>query len=68
MERLEIKKVKGKSYYYYSKWGWQDGKYRRLWQRYLGTAEAVLKKISESEERQKALYAEVFRFGAPIAL
>ena len=68
MERLEIKKVKGKSYYYYSKWGWQDGKCRRLWQRYLGTAEAVIKKITESEEQKKILYADVFQFGVPIAL
>jgi len=69
MERLEIKKIKGKSYYYYSKWGRVNGgKCRRIWQRYLGTAEAVIKKITGSEARQKVLYADVFQFGVPNAL
>ena len=70
MERLEVKCIKGRNYYYYSKWGWKDGKCRRLWQQYLGTLETVLKKLTskEQDKPQKALYAEVFQFGLPIAL
>lgn len=69
VERLEIKSIKGKKYFYYSKWGRVNGKCRRLWQRYLGTTEAVIKKLTETDpEHRKALYAEVFQFGAPVAL
>ena len=68
MERLEVKKIKGKNYYYYSKWGWENGKCRRLWQRYLGTGEAVIQKLNAVGENPIALYAEISQFGAPIAL
>jgi len=33
MERLETKKISGHTYYYYSEWGWVNGKCRRKWQR-----------------------------------
>ena len=42
MERLEDKTVKGKTYYYYSHWGWRDGRCRRLWQKYLGKLEDIV--------------------------
>ena len=42
MERLEAKTVKGKTYYYYSHWGWRDGRCRRLWQKYLGKLEDIV--------------------------
>lgn len=64
MERLEVKKIKGKTYYYYSKWGRVNGgRCRRIWQRYLGTAESLLKMINNKEEKRKPIYAEVFQFG-----
>lgn len=68
MERLEVKRINGKSYYYYSKWGKVKGKCRRLWQRYLGTAESLLEKIKGNEKQQTPLYAEVFQYGLPVAL
>ena len=66
MERLERKSVNGHTYYYYSKWGWVDGKCRRLWQKYLGK----LEDIAAAVERGGAapLCAEVFQWGLPEAL
>lgn len=56
MERLEIKTIKGKKYYYHSKWGRKDGKPRRLWQKYIGTLEDLLAKCSNSREGTADLY------------
>ncbi len=33
MERLETKQIHDQTYYYYFKWGWVDGKCRRMWQK-----------------------------------
>jgi transposase len=65
MERLERKKIKGKYYYYYSKWGWKDGKCRRLWQKYLGSLERIVKAV---EGGDAPICAEVFQFGQAVAL
>jgi transposase len=65
MERLEKKKINGKEYYYYSKWGWKDGKCRRLWQKYLGKLEDIAKAV---EGGDAPAYAEVFDFGLSKAL
>ncbi len=65
MERLEAKKIKGRTYYYYSKWAWVDGKCRRVWQKYLGTLEKIAK-MAEAEE-SAPLHAEVFQWGLPVA-
>ena len=65
MERLESKKVNGNTYYYYSKWGWKNGKCRRLWQKYLGKLENIVKAV---EGGPVPSYAEVFQFGLPTAL
>ncbi len=65
MERLESKQISGRTYYYYSKWAWVNGKCRRIWQKYLGT----LKKIAKAIDGGPApLYAEIFQWGLPIAL
>ena len=65
MERLEAKKINGRTYYYYSKWAWTDGKCRRVWQKYLGT----LKNIAKSVDGGPApLCAEIFQWGLPITL
>ncbi|MFZ4779003.1 MAG: IS1634 family transposase [Terrimicrobiaceae bacterium] len=66
MERLEIKKIKGHSYYYYSKWGWVNGKCRRQWQKYLGKLEDIAKACSGGGIAP--LYAELFQWGLPTAL
>ncbi len=65
MERLEAKRISGRTYYYYSQWGWVDGKCRRVWQKYLGTLENIAKAV---EGGPAPLYAEVFQWGLPIAL
>lgn len=66
MERLEKKKISGHEYYYYSAWGWKEGRCRRLWQRYLGKLEDIVKAV-EGGGPQPA-YAEVFEFGLTEAL
>lgn len=66
MERLEKKKISGHEYYYYSGWGWKEGRCRRLWQTYLGKLEDIVKTV-EGGGPQPA-YAEVFEFGLAEAL
>jgi transposase len=65
MERLETKKINGRSYYYYSKWAWVDGKCRRIWQKYLGTLENIAKAVDGGPT---PLCAEIFQWGLPMAL
>lgn len=65
MERLEAKKISGRTYYYYSKWAWVNGKCRRVWQKYLGTLENITKAVDGGPA---PLYAEIFQWGLPIAL
>ena len=66
MERLETKQIHGHTYYYYSKWGWVDGKCRRIWQKYLGKLENIVKAVEG--DGPVPLYAEVFQWGLPTAL
>ena len=66
MERLEAKKIYGRTYYYYSKWAWVDGKCRRVWQKYLGKLEDIAKAVDGIGPTP--LYAEVFQWGLPTAL
>jgi transposase len=66
MERLETKLINGQTYYYYSKWGWVDGKCRRVWQKYLGKLENIAKAVES--DGPIPLYAEVFQWGLPTAL
>ena len=66
MERLEAKRIKGHTYYYYSKWEWVDGRCRRVWQRYLGTAQKIAQAVEGGGPAPK--YAEVFQWGLPTAL
>jgi transposase len=66
MERLETKLINGQTYYYYSKWSWVDGKCRRVWQKYLGKLENIVKAVTG--DGPTPLYAEVFQFGLPTAL
>lgn len=66
MERLEAKVISGQTYYYYSKWGWVDGKCRRIWQKYLGKLENIAKAVEIGG--RAPLYAEVFQWGLPTML
>lgn len=66
MERLEAKKIKGNTYYYYSGWGWRNGKCRRLWQKYLGKLQDIVKTVEGGGP--SPVYAEVFEFGLTEAL
>lgn len=66
MERLETKKVHGNTYYYYSKWGWVNGRCRRIWQKYLGKLEDIAKAVEGGGPAP--MYAEVFQWGLPLAL
>lgn len=65
MERLEAKQIHGRTYYYYSKWAWVDGKCRRVWQKYLGSLENIVQAV---EGGPAPLYAEIFQWGLPVAL
>ena len=66
MERLEAKKISGHTYYYYSGWGWRDGRCRRLWQKYLGKLEDIVRAVECGGP--PPAYAEVFEFGLTEAL
>jgi transposase len=66
MERLERKKINGRTYYYYSEWAWVDGKCRRVAQKYLGKLEDIAKTMETGSTGP--LYAEVFQWGLPSAL
>jgi len=66
MERLEQKKINGKSYYYYSKWAWVNGKCRRVWQKYLGKLEDIANAVGGIGTLPR--YAEIFQWGLPNAL
>jgi len=66
MERLEPKKINGQIYYYYSKWGWVNGKCRRIWQKYLGKPADIAKAVQRGGSAP--LYAEVFQWALPEAL
>jgi len=66
MERLEPKKINGRTYYYYSKWGWVDGKCRRIHQVYLGKLEDIAKACQG--EGHTPLFADLFQYGLPVAL
>lgn len=66
MERLETKQVKGHTYYYYSRWAKVDGKCRRVWQKYLGKLQDIVRAVEGGGP--PPLWAEVFQWGLPQAL
>lgn len=65
MERLETKQINGRTYYYYSKWGWKNGKCRRLWQKYLGSLAHIVETMTQGGPSPRC--AEVFQWGLPMA-
>jgi transposase len=66
MERLEAKKLKGHTYYYYSKWEWVDQRCRRVWQKYLGKLEDIVAACQGTGPAP--LCADVFQWGLAQAL
>ena len=66
MERLEVKVIKGHTYYYYSQWGRVDGKPRRIWQKYLGKLDDIAQAVLGGG--QVPACADVFEWGASEAL
>jgi transposase len=66
MEILEPKKINGKTYYYYSKWAWKDGRCRRVWQKYLGKPGNIAKAVQGAGPAP--LFAEIFHYGLPTSL
>jgi transposase len=66
VERLEAKKIKGHTYYYYSSWGWKNGKCRRLWQKYLGKLDKIVQAVEGRAPVPQ--HAEVYSWGLPVAL
>jgi len=66
MERLEAKRVKGHTYYYYSKWTRADNRCRRVWQKYLGKLEDIVAAVQGGGPAP--ISAEVFQWGLPQAL
>jgi len=66
MQRLEAKTIHGRTYYYYSRWGWKNGKCRRLSQKYLGKAEDIAQAVQGAGPAPQ--YAEVLDWGLPLAL
>ena len=57
----EAEKINGHTYYYYSEWGWVNGKCRRKWQRYLGKLGDIVKACEGGGSA--TLYADVFQWG-----
>jgi transposase len=66
MERLETKRIKGHTYYYYSKWARVDNRCRRVWQKYLGKLEDIVAAVQGGGTAPLA--AEVFQWGLSQAL
>lgn len=66
MERLEAKRVKGHTYYYYSKWARVDNRCRRVWQKYLGKLQDIVAAVQG--EGPAPVCAEVFQWGLSQAL
>ncbi len=66
MERLEAKRVKGHTYYYYSHWARVDNRCRRVWQKYLGKLEDIVAACQGTGPAP--ISAEVFQWGLPQAL
>ena len=66
MQRLEAKSINGHTYYYFSNWGWKNGKCRRLSQIYLGKAENIAQAVQGVAPAPQ--YAQVLDWGLPMAL
>ncbi len=66
MQRLEPKSINRRTYYYFSTWGWKNGKCRRLSQQYLGKAEDIAQAVQGAGPAPE--HALVLDWGLPLAL
>ncbi len=66
MQRLEAKTIHGHTYYYLSRWGWKNGKCRRLSQQYLGRLQDIAQAVQGPGPTPR--YAVVLDWGLPQAL
>lgn len=66
MQRLEAKTINGHTYYYYSLWGWKNGRCRRLSQQYLGKAQDIAQAVQGVGPTPQ--YAKILGWGLPQAL
>jgi transposase len=66
MQRLEAKNINGRTYYYFSTWGWINGKCRRVSQKYLGKPQDIAQAVLGAGPAPK--YAQVLAWGLPLAL
>ena len=66
MQRLEAKNIHGRTYYYFSTWGWINGKCRRVSQKYLGKPQDIAQAVLGAGPTPK--WAQVLAWGLPLAL
>lgn len=66
MQRLEAKNINGRTYYYFSTWGWINGKCRRVSQKYLGKPQDIAQAVLGAGPAPQ--YAQVLAWGLPLAL
>jgi transposase len=65
MERLEAKRIKGHTYYYYSRWARTGNRCRRVWQKYLGKLQDIVAAVDGRGPAPNC--AEIFQWGLPQA-
>ena len=61
MAYITRKKINGITYYYAEHREWKDGKSQRKWQKYLGTADKIMKAMDNSANSPE--YAVLFEYG-----
>ena len=66
MQRLEAKNIKGRTYYYFSTWGWVNGRCRRISQKYLGKPQDIAQAVLGAAPAPHN--AVVLAWGLPFAL
>jgi transposase len=65
MAYLTRKRIKGITYYYAEESEWKNGRSKRIWQKYLGSASKIIAAIEATPNKPK--YAEIFQLGNPAA-
>ena len=67
---LEVRRIKGKTYYYACQKGRVNGKPRNIWQKYIGTAQNILSSFSmpPGTSAVPSTRADICEFGASSAL
>ena len=66
MVHLHKKKIKGHTYYYIRETRWVDGTSKVIWQKYLGSAEKILK-VFERSGQSPSVMVSSFEYGKTAA-